>query len=195
MLPPFAASPVCAADAGAPPPHLDLPVVRVADPYPPYAEFCRRQPDQCRLDGPASIRHDAELMDTLRSVSAQVNREVRFALDSANHGVEEYWALPTSGYGDCEDVALAKRARLVGLGYPAGALRLAFVFHRDTMGSHCVLTVETTQGTFLLDSHTDEVERWSETPYNFEARERRDGRWDRYDQSGWHYDNAVSDPP
>jgi predicted transglutaminase-like cysteine proteinase len=92
-------------------------------------------------------------------------------------------------------LALAKRSRLVRLGYSAGALRLAFVFHREHMSSHCVLTVETTGGTFLLDSQTDEVKRWSEVPYNFEARERQDSRWDRYDQSQWRYQGPISTNP
>lgn len=172
--------------------HIDLRVARVVEPYPPYADFCRRQPKECQLSGAGSLSYSDELINRLEAVTAEVNGEVKFALDSEIHAVEDFWTLPTSGYGDCEDSALAKRSRLVKFGYSAGALRLAFVFHKEDMTAHCVLTVETTRGTFLLDSQTDEVKRWSEVPYNFEARERRDGRWDRYDQSQWQYDSPVS---
>jgi len=175
--------------------HIDLRVVRTVDAYPPYADFCRRHPEECQLSGPGQLKHSDELMRQLQAVSAAVNSEVTFALDNELHAVEDYWTLPTSGYGDCEDLALAKRSRLVRLGYSAGALRLAFVFHREHMSSHCVLTVETTGGTFLLDSQTDEVKRWSEVPYNFEARERQDSRWDRYDQSQWQYQGPISTNP
>lgn len=175
--------------------HIDLEVLRTVEPYPPYADFCRRHPSECQLSGPGVLDHSDELMRQLRAVSAAVNSEVTFALDSESHAVEDYWTLPTSGYGDCEDLALAKRSRLVRLGHSAGALRLAFVFHREHMSSHCVLTVETTGGTYLLDSQTDEVKRWSEVPYNFEARERQDGLWDRYDQSQWRYHGPVSTTP
>ena len=120
-------------------------------------------------------------------MSREINQAVRFRLDSEVYSVEDYWALPTSGLGDCEDIALAKRVRLVDMGYPSAALRLAFVFTPDALSAHCVLTAETTLGTFVLDSFTDAVVHWAESDYNFEARERPDGRWDRYDQSLWRY--------
>jgi predicted transglutaminase-like cysteine proteinase len=184
---PLAALPTLADDGAAP--WIDLPVVRIVPRYPPYADFCARLPGACRLEGPARIPHSAALGQQLREVSASVNRAVRFALDIDMHGVEDYWSLPESGYGDCEDLALAKRQRLVKAGYPGAALRLAFVSHRRDLCSHCVLTIDTTRGTFVLDSRTDAIRPWSATPYNFEARERPDGNWDRYDQAQWRYDD------
>ena len=174
---------------------LDLPVVRIVERYPPYADFCRRRPDQCRLDGARSIEHDERLRQRLHEVSATVNHEVRFALDRDIYAVEDYWNLPSAGYGDCEDMALAKRAELVRRGYPSAALRLAFVFDQSELSSHCVLTVETTGGTLVLDSETDAVHLWHETSYNFEARERPDGRWDRYDQTEWRFNGALPSGP
>ena len=64
-------------------------------------------------------------------------------------------------------------------------MRLALVMHRKRLNAHAVLTVETSRGTYILDSLTDEVLRWNRTPYNFEARERPDGRWERFDQTEW----------
>jgi len=174
---------------------IDLPVVATTDRYPPYADFCRRRPTQCVLQGAPVIPYSERLLRELEQVSAETNRTIRFVLDSEVYPVEDYWTLPDEGYGDCEDIALAKRARLVARGYPSAALRLAFVFDRNDLSAHCLLTVETSRGTWLLDSFADAVLLWSESPYNFEARERPDGRWDRFDQSLWRYNAAPSDRP
>ena len=167
--------------------HLRLPVIEIVAPYPPYADFCRRHPDECKLSGSAVVEHNSELVHRIQSTNFAVNHEIRFMLDIIQYGAEEYWALPISGYGDCEDLALEKRSRLVRSGMASAALRLAIVLHRQFLTSHCVLTVDTTKGTYLLDSYTDDVLRWDQSPYNFETRERTDGRWDRFDQNGWTY--------
>lgn len=174
---------------------LDLPIVRITERYPPYGDFCRRRPEPCRLDGAGLIEDHEGLQRQLQEVSAKVNRETRFALDREIYGAEDYWTLPTAGYGDCEDLALAKRVELVRRGFPSAALRLAFVFHQRDLSSHCVLTVETTRGTLVLDSDTDAVRLWHDTLYNFEARERPDGRWDHYDQTRWRFNGALPGGP
>lgn len=166
---------------------LSLPVVNVVVRYPPYADFCRRYPHECDLSGASVLPHSTDLMDTIRETNVTVNREIQFMLDISQYNVEEYWALPISGYGDCEDLALEKRSRLVKAGVASGALRLAIVFHRRFLNSHCILTVETSEGTYILDSYADDVSRWDQAPYNFEARERTDGLWDRFDQTNWNY--------
>jgi predicted transglutaminase-like cysteine proteinase len=126
-----------------------------------------------------------DLMQVLERVNSSTNHDIRFALDREIHGTEDYWTLPDSGYGDCEDIALEKRDRLARLDYPTAAMRLALVFHDRHMSSHCVLTIETDSGTFLMDSQDDRVLRWDDSPYHFEARERVDGLWDRFDQTHW----------
>jgi predicted transglutaminase-like cysteine proteinase len=167
---------------------LDLPVVEVVGRYPPYQDFCERHPRHCDLHGAEVVVHSAALMQSLSQINVAVNDEISFVLDIHQYGTEDHWALPSSGRGDCEDVALEKRSRLVASGLAPGALRLAFVYHRGLMTAHSVLTVETTNGTFVLDSYTDEVSRWDRIPYNFEARERADGLWDRFDQTDWTYE-------
>lgn len=173
---------------------IDLPIVKTTGRYGPYDDFCRREPSECELKGVEVLPYHRQLMQDLRQTSATLNRRIRFSLDQDLYSVEDYWALPETGYGDCEDIALAKRRHLVDLGYASAALRLAFVFSRAESGAHCLLTVETTRGTFLLDSDTDIVQHWRDSPYNFEARERPDGRWDRYDQSLWRYDRSPAMP-
>lgn len=121
------------------------------------------------------------------------NRAANDAIDCSNtdedlYGAEEYWALPSGGVGDCEDVALYKRELLVQRGLPRGAMTMAIVHHKTTLASHAALLVETTEGTYLLDSLTGEVVLWHLSPYNFESRERQDGTWERYDQDSWSYE-------
>lgn len=168
---------------------LSLPVSGMVKRYPPYDDFCRRHPEECDLSGAGVVVFSDDLMHELRKVNLAVNMEIRFAFDANQYGAEEYWALPSSGYGDCEDLALEKRSRLAASGLPRGALRLAIVFHKRHLNSHCVLTVETSRGTYILDSYTNSVCRWDKTPYNYEVRERADGQWDRFDQTDWRYDN------
>ena len=108
--------------------------------------------------------------------------------DREIYGVEEFWTYPTRGVGDCEDLALYKREWLVERGLPRGALTIALVHHKASMDPHAVLLAETSEGTYLLDSLSDDIVIWSEAPYNFEARERPDGSWERFDQDIWTYE-------
>lgn len=168
-----------------PSPTLDLPVLTSLASYPPYAAFCRRTPDECDLTGEATFHPDAETLRDVMTINAEINREIYFVLDIEQYGEEEYWTLPLAGRGDCEDLALLKRQRLSRLGVPRGSMRLALVFHATLLSSHCVLTLETGSGTYVLDNLTDELKLWHRTEYNFELRERPDGAWDRFDQRYW----------
>ena len=60
-------------------------------------------------------------------LAAQIHRAVNSATDyvsdSAQYGIPEHWE-PASGRGDCEDYALAKRARLLAAGWPADRMAL-----------------------------------------------------------------------
>jgi predicted transglutaminase-like cysteine proteinase len=160
-------------------------VVAVVPRIGPYADFCRRHVSACRLDGAGQIRWEASTVQAVQAINSAVNGEIRFAHDRESYGAEDYWALPLDGAGDCEDMALEKRSRLVAAGFPGAALRLALVFHPNELASHCVLTAETTKGTFILDSRDNAMRRWDRSGYLFEARERADGLWDRFDQSDW----------
>lgn len=172
----------------APTPRLNLPVEEVRPAFAPYAEFCAREAGACDLSGPQSLHLTPERMALIADVNGRVNRGIVLMADVQQYGEEEYWAYPRSGYGDCEDLALEKRARLVALGFPRGALRLGLAQHRRSLFTHALLLVETDAGTYVLNGPGSEVVLWFETPYNFEARERPDGRWERFDQRHWRYD-------
>ena len=168
-----------------PSPRLNLLIVDVVSGYSPYIAFCKRNPTDCDMTGPDIVEFDTSIMQALVLVNRAVNQEITFTLDRDQYGIEEYWSYPRENRGDCEDIALEKRARLVRKGFPRGALRLAIVLHRKHLISHCILTVETTAGTYVLDSFSDVILFWHDTPYHFEARERNDGQWDRFDQGIW----------
>lgn len=172
-----------------PPPRLELPIVELRRDFEPYASYCRRHPDHCDLSGPSLAELNPDTRRLLQLENSSANDLLYLEIsdqDLYNH--EEYWAFPSHGAGDCEDVALFKRESLVGLGIPRGAMTIAIVHHRSNMSPHAVLLVETTRGTYLLDTLENEVVLWHEAPYNFESRERQDGSWERYDQSTWKYE-------
>lgn len=139
------------------------------------------------MTGPEAIQLSSASRQVVIQINTLVNHDVIFALDSEQYNKEEYWNYPKSGWGDCEDKALEKRYRLVEKGVPRSTLRLAVAFHKKLLHSHCLLTFETTEGTYVLDSFTDEVKIWHQAPYNFEMRERNDGKWERFDQGVWSY--------
>ena len=143
--------------------NLNLPVVEVRKTYPPYASFCRRNPSHCEMVGPAIIDLTEETRQILSKVNAAVNACIDILLsDKQLYDQEEYWTFPSEGYGDCEDIALEKRARLVERGLPRAAMTMAIAQHKRALAAHAVLLVETTSGTYVLNSFTDKVVLWSE---------------------------------
>ncbi len=97
-------------------------------------------------------------------VNAEINARVSYRPDSGDR-----WE-PATLVGDCEDYALAKRARLIAAGWPEGALRLALC--RTEIGeAHLVLTIDTEAGTFVLDNRRSTVLLWTKLPYQWIARE------------------------
>jgi predicted transglutaminase-like cysteine proteinase len=127
----------------------------------------------------------------LEQVQAQVERKVHYVTDMERFGVPDWWE-PAGDKGDCEDIVLAKRQRLMDMGWPAEALRIAVVI--DGHGAlHAVLTVdvESQQGkpaTYVLDSHFEHVEPWqylSDYGYTWLERSKPgSNQWARLDNGG-----------
>jgi predicted transglutaminase-like cysteine proteinase len=159
---------------------MALPVDRVDAAPSQYLDFCGRNPEACRLDGPSVLSWTEALHALLREVNAGVNAEVAFVADMDNLGLEEHWDFPRDCRGDCEDFVLEKRERLVGRDLPRAALTIAFAFHTEQFFPHAVLLAETTRGTLVLDNLHDEVLCWDALPYRYTRRERPDGHWDRF---------------
>jgi predicted transglutaminase-like cysteine proteinase len=131
----------------------------VPAPTPPgFVSFCVRHPDQC--DAPPGGSNSIALTDdrwrTIRDVNHEMNESIRPEDDETHYGRPEYWEIPTDGYGDCEDYALAKRKALIDRGFPELALRIAIVITPENE-RHAVLLVETDKGQYVLDNLIDAV--------------------------------------
>ena len=141
---------------------------------PPYGhvDFCNRDPHECRDGTPEETRRSgkAAALAELDRVNRQVNHEISPETDMQQYGVEDYWTIPVSGRGDCEDYALLKRQRLMRAGWPASALLMTVVFDERNEG-HAVLTARTADGDFVLDNKTDAIRLWSKTPYQYIMRQ------------------------
>ncbi|MDE1939169.1 MAG: transglutaminase-like cysteine peptidase [Alphaproteobacteria bacterium] len=137
-----------------------------------FVAFCRRDPDQCgNVKGGASVVVlNAAVWHTLWQVNTAWNTAVKPEEDAAHYGRVDYWTIPTDGYGDCEDYALAKRKSLADLGLPLGALRIALARTEDGT-AHAVLDVVTDRGDYVLDNLASVVLPWTATHYAWIARQ------------------------
>lgn len=136
-----------------------------------YQLFCLKNPQECKAGRNNQVEHSAALMQTLTTVNNAVNRSLRFVSEQSDD-----WKA-TGSAGDCEDFALAKRQRLVRLGVPAGALRVAMVRTRKGEG-HAVLVVRTSKGDLVLDNARPSIVRREQAGYRWISMATSDpGRW------------------
>ena len=137
-----------------------------------WVQFCSENAADCVQRSPAAraFTMGATGFGLLARVNLQVNREIEQVTDQEHFGVEEYWTYPVDGKGDCEDLVLEKKRRLIALGVPREAMLITVV--RDLAGDgHAILTVVTDRGDYVLDNFTNEVKLWHETGYRFIKRQ------------------------
>lgn len=130
-----------------------------------HLDYCDRNPRDCRghrVAAPLKLT-DARLR-MLQSVNNSVNRRVRPVSDQENYRKRDYWAMPSSGKGDCEDYVLAKRAQLLARGIAPSLLLITLVQGRE---AHVVLTVRTDQGDYILDNMRNDVLPVEKTSYRY----------------------------
>ena len=161
---------------------MSLPVVKIKS-LQSYHDFCQRNPGECELDTSDIISLNENIWALLNLVNTQVNQEIYFTLDINQYGYEEFWNYPTNGNGDCEDYALEKRRRLVQHNIPRGALRMITGFHSTKLYAHALLSIETDQGTLILDNETNDILWWDEKPYIYEKREISNQQWEYFEQN------------
>jgi len=140
-----------------------------------HVEYCSRNASDCRNRSAGSSLPPAR-MDVLRSVNQAVNRAIKPAADKTAFGRREFWTAKARS-GDCEDFALAKRARLMRKGFKSSQLLL-------TMGhngreAHTVLVVRTRDGDYVLDNLYDDVQPVQSARMSFLKIQSPDhgGRW------------------
>jgi predicted transglutaminase-like cysteine proteinase len=122
---------------------------------------------------------DAARWAELEAVRAEIAALPRRS-DRDRFGRADIWQIADGTGGDCEDLALAARARLHSLGWPADALRLALAWD-ETGTYHAVLTVETVHrglpATYVIDNRIPWVVGWSAlTRYGYRWNIRQSGR-------------------
>ncbi|MBC7280685.1 transglutaminase-like cysteine peptidase [Hoeflea sp.] len=128
-----------------------------------HVEYCSRKPSDCRSRSTRSQLPPARL-DVLRGVNVSVNRAIKPVSDQVAFGRKEYWTSKARA-GDCEDFALAKRARLLSKGFKPSQLLLT-MGHNGTE-PHAVLVVRTRDGDYVLDNLDDEVTPVQSARVNF----------------------------
>jgi predicted transglutaminase-like cysteine proteinase len=136
-----------------------------------YVAFCERLADQCKAaPGASEVPLDDETWQMLNDTNLAINKSIIAMDDKTHYGVDEYWTIPSDGYGDCDDYVMTKRQALMKQGVPEAALRIATVFTEHFV-RHAVLTVVTDKGNYVLDNLRDEILTWDKTGYTFIERQ------------------------
>lgn len=127
-----------------------------------YQLFCLKNKGECRPGGASHAIYSASLVAKLEVVNQRVNRGMTFRSER-----KDTWSV-NSKSGDCEDFVLTKRHRLLRMGIPAGALRIAAV--RNSKGEgHAILVVKTDRGDFVLDNARPNIVKRNKTGYRLIA--------------------------
>lgn len=139
-----------------------------------WVEFCQRAENagDCNVESmPARLAAlTPRLWREVERINREINARVEPVSDLDNYGVEEFWAYPGDGKGDCEDYVLQKRRRLLQAGLPRQALLITVV--RDTQNEgHAVLTLRTSHGDFFLDNKRNEIRPWFASGYRLIKRQ------------------------
>ena len=125
-----------------------------------WLDYCRRTPSDtgCQVT-PLTAARWRQLQAAQADVLA-----IRWQSDQDRFGMPEYWAVATVA-GDCEDMALAARAKLLDQGWRPGSLRLTKAF-TETLEMHVVLTVEVIHPgkrmTLVIDNRSSGVTTWDQ---------------------------------
>ena len=102
---------------------MSLPVAAIEAAPEQYEVFCTNETGACDLDGGEILDWTQALYDTLVRVNNTVNEEIESVSDWELSGLMDSWDFPFDCQGDCEDLALEKRRRLVAAS-PPGVDRL-----------------------------------------------------------------------
>jgi predicted transglutaminase-like cysteine proteinase len=134
-------------------------------------DFCRRNAAACRPHAQvvAAVHLTPANWQQLLDINSYFNTTIVPETDLKLYRVAEFWTYP-HGFGDCEDIALAKQRRLIEHGWPASALLMTVVKEADGEG-HAVLMVRTDRGDMILDNQDSVIRDWKDSPYRFLKRQ------------------------
>lgn len=126
-----------------------------------HVRFCMKNPSECQASDADGFEVATPSMEEeLLTVNRTINRRVKQINDNADD-FGDSWTV-AQNFGDCEDIALAKRKELISKGWPSRALRIAVTKTRTGEG-HAVLVARTSRGDLVLDNRHDAVKIWKST--------------------------------
>jgi predicted transglutaminase-like cysteine proteinase len=149
-----------------------------------WVQLCRdfakdkRQPCNNQNLDALDVKLDDIAWKAMLKVNSDINHEIEPATDMEHWGVVDKWDFADDKKGDCEDYVLAKRQRLMEIGFPRQALLVTVV--RDLQGEgHAILTIKTDKGDFILDNMNSKVLPWIATGYKYIKRQSQENpnRW------------------
>ena len=126
-----------------------------------WKDFIQRNPDQ--EGGEPSV---FTLTETFLKNAQRINFEINALFYRADE--RDFWQIAMFE-GDCEDLMLAKRARLQDLGCDFGALRPVICKTELEVG-HAVLCLVTDLGDYILDNRYSLVMPWRSLQYTWKLR-------------------------
>ncbi len=130
-----------------------------------FVKFCVNNRAECEAEGePRALPSGERAMEMLREVNAAVNDAIS-PVHKPTDPIGARWELAPSA-GDCNDYAVTKRHRLIAMGWPQSALRLAVVLTGDGQG-HLVLVARLADGDVVLDNLSHSVRPWNAADYEW----------------------------
>ena len=140
---------------------------------------CLADTKQC---SPAAARFGAIVDDARKQngharldlVNQRVNNAIQYKSDMTQWGVADVWSPPLAsndvgsfdtGFGDCEDFAIAKYVALRAAGVPASGLRVLLVHDNIARMDHAVLAAQDGGHWYILDN------RWASAVEDSEVRQ------------------------
>ncbi|HCM84247.1 MAG TPA: transglutaminase-like cysteine peptidase [Alphaproteobacteria bacterium] len=100
-------------------------------------------------------------LETTDSINRRINDMISFEDDGG--GKETWRALPSGGYGDCDDYAVTKLYHMISAGVPRSAMRLTVATSKQTGQWHLMLAVDVPgRGTFFMDNNNEHLLNASE---------------------------------
>ena len=116
-----------------------------------------------------------ELWASLRKINKEVNKDIRYKVDTKIYDVEDYWTVVHGkGFGDCDDYSLTKIARLIKeTEWERENLSIGVCYVEDDQGrvgkggGHAVAIARTDRGDFVLDNRQKDVTAFDKLPYKW----------------------------
>lgn len=126
--------------------------------------LCQNYSWACSGSSRGSVTAPDDMLHLADAVNQEVNHEIRPVSDERQYGRAEFWHLPDSGAGDCEDYALLKKKRLIEKGIAPDRMRLAQVIKRGVV-AHVVLLLDIGGQDYVLDNLTNSMRLRQSTQY------------------------------